>query len=106
MEKMQKFCSWDFLLKFICCSVTVFPGIGYLLGQNGMISFDGRPLVFKAGCGYLLAADFLHQQFLITGIIDPASDPVSPQMKLKIEFRGDEVELVKDRQSSDAKVML
>ncbi|VDD91750.1 unnamed protein product [Enterobius vermicularis] len=64
-----------------------FKSVAYLLGPSGYISFDGRPLPFSANCEYVLAADFVHKTFLITGKVNPNSNSRNPDMELKMEFR-------------------
>lgn len=79
-------------------------GVAYLLGPSGYISFDGRPLPFSANCEYVLAADFVHKTFLITGKVNPNSNSRNPDMELKMEFRKQVFIFTKNEQYPMGKV--
>uniref|UniRef100_A0A158R520 Vitellogenin domain-containing protein n=1 Tax=Syphacia muris TaxID=451379 RepID=A0A158R520_9BILA len=74
-----------------------FKSVAYVIGMNGFISFDGRPLQLNTACNYILAGDFMHKTFLLTGKVTP--NPYYPGLELTLEFRGQVIKLVANQQN-------
>uniref|UniRef100_A0A914ZTX6 Vitellogenin n=2 Tax=Parascaris TaxID=6254 RepID=A0A914ZTX6_PARUN len=67
-----------------------FESIAYIVGPDRFITFDGRVFAFHAGCDYLLATDFLDQQFALIGTFANKHGGAALE-SIKAEILGDEI---------------
>ncbi|VDM33266.1 unnamed protein product [Toxocara canis] len=76
-------------------------GVAYVIAPDRFITFDGRVFAFHAPCDYLLATDFIDQQFALIGNFVPKHGGTAFD-SIKAEIRGDIIVMHMDGRVEEA----